>query len=181
MKNKVSGAASLLVILVFVGCENPFGSSSKSDDTFHPGISTASPTLSSVSPSSGSLTGGTSLTLTGTNFVSGATVLIGTSACLNVNFVSATQITCTTPARSNGLVSVTVTNPDSQVATLASAFEYSASSAGGTSYAVLSGGGISTGGGIKLQGSAGEQGTPFYQSGTGVRVQSGIQGVLHSP
>ena len=41
--------------------------------------STPSPTLTSVSPASGPTAGGTTVTLTGTNFVSGATVRVGGS------------------------------------------------------------------------------------------------------
>ena len=69
------------------------------------------PTVGSVSPNSGSTAGGTPVTITGTNFVSGATVSFGATAATNVVVVSGTQITATTPAGSAGAVTVTVTNP----------------------------------------------------------------------
>ncbi len=68
------------------------------------------PTVSSVSPSSGSTAGGTAVTITGTNFVAGATVTFGATAATNVTVVNSTTITATTPAGSAGAVTVTVTD-----------------------------------------------------------------------
>jgi len=82
------------------------------------------PILSSISPSSGPSTGGTSVTLTGQNFVSGATVTFGGSAASSVVVVSATQITAHTPSHSQGAVNVVVTNPDGQSATLTNGFAF---------------------------------------------------------
>jgi phospholipase C len=77
------------------------------------------PALSSISPTSGTSNGGTTVTLTGANFQTGATVTFGSSAATNVTVVNATTITATTPADpSGGAVNVTVTNPDTQAATL---------------------------------------------------------------
>ena len=70
----------------------------------------ALPTVTAVSPSSGSAAGGTAITITGTNFASGATVTVGGAACSNVVVVSPTSITCTTPARTAGTSSVVVTS-----------------------------------------------------------------------
>ena len=56
------------------------------------------PTVTSVSPNNGSTSGGTAVTITGTNFVSGATVTFGCAAATNVVVVSSTSITATTPA-----------------------------------------------------------------------------------
>ena len=67
------------------------------------------PTVSSVCPNSGSTAGGTAVTITGTNFVAGATVTFGGNAATNVVVVSSTSITATTPAGSAGAVTVTVT------------------------------------------------------------------------
>ncbi len=82
------------------------------------------PTVSSVSPNSGSTAGGTAVTITGTNFVAGATVTFGSTAATNVAVVNSTTITATTPAGSAGAVTVTVTNPGGQSGSLASAFTY---------------------------------------------------------
>ncbi len=82
------------------------------------------PTLSSVSPDFGSSTGTTAITLTGTQFTVGASVLVGTLPCGSVTVVSGTNITCIAPAQAEGSYDITVTNPDNQSTTLSSAFDY---------------------------------------------------------
>ena len=72
------------------------------------------PTVSSVAPNSGTTAGGTAVTITGTNFVAGATVNFGSTAATNVVVVSGTSITATTPAGGAGAVTVTVTDPGGQ-------------------------------------------------------------------
>jgi hypothetical protein len=84
---------------------------------------TGPPTVTSVSPNSGTTAGGTSVTITGTNFAAGATVTFGSNAATNVIVVSGTQITATTPAGSTGAVAVTVT-VNGQSGSLASGFTY---------------------------------------------------------
>lgn len=84
------------------------------------------PAITSVAPSSGTTAGGDTITITGTDFDSGATVLVGGSLCSSVTVVSSTSITCVTPSTSAGTVSITVTNPDEQEDVLASAFTYGA-------------------------------------------------------
>ncbi len=84
------------------------------------------PILSSIAPTAGALAGATSVTLTGTNFLNGATVTIGGSACTSVNFVSSTTITCNTPSHAAATVDVTLTNPDTQFSTLTSSYTYEA-------------------------------------------------------
>src|SRR5215469_16037210 len=68
------------------------------------------PTLNGVSPATTNL-GSFSLTLTGTNFVSGAQVMFNNTA-LATTFVSSTQLTATGTAGSAGTFSVMVQNPD---------------------------------------------------------------------
>lgn len=80
--------------------------------------------LTSVSPTSGGTAGGTKVTIAGTGFQSRATVAFGGNAATNVKVVSTTSITATTPAHAAGTVSVTVTNPNGQSATLLNAFTY---------------------------------------------------------
>ena len=82
------------------------------------------PTVTSVSPSSGTTAGGTAVTVTGTNFVTGATVTFGSAAATGVTVVNATTITATAPAGAAGAVTVTVNNPGGQSGSLASAFTY---------------------------------------------------------
>ena len=67
------------------------------------------PTVSSVSPNSGSTAGGTAVTITGTNFATGATVTFGSGGDQRGGGEQH-DITATTPAGSAGAVTVTVTN-----------------------------------------------------------------------
>ena len=96
---------------------NPDGQSATRTGGFTYTAPASAPTLTSVSPTSGPTAGGTTITLTGTNFVSGATVRVGGTAATNVAFVSATQLTARTPAGTAGARDVQVTNPDGQSAT----------------------------------------------------------------
>ena len=82
------------------------------------------PTVSSVSPTSGPTGGGTVVTITGTDFVDGATISVGGAAATSVIFNSATSITATTPAGTVGTADVVVTNPDTQADTLVGGFTY---------------------------------------------------------
>jgi hypothetical protein len=76
-----------------------------------------SPVLTSLSPASGRTNGGTVVTLTGSNFLSGATVQFGGSSATAVSVNSSTQVTATTPAHALGVVSVTVFNANGLSAT----------------------------------------------------------------
>src|SRR6266851_5008156 len=129
--------------------------------------SNPAPTVSSISPTSGSGSGETAVTITGTGFLSGATVSIGGTAT-GVNVVSSTSITATTPAHSTGAVNVVVTNTDSQAGTLTNGYSYGPSNpaptvsvispatgtaAGGTSV-TITGTGFLTGATVKLGGTA---------------------------
>ncbi len=81
------------------------------------------PSIASVSPASAPMAGGTVATITGAEFVAGATVDFGGAAGTVTN-VTDTAITVTTPARAPGEVIITVTNPDGQSATLSGAFRF---------------------------------------------------------
>ncbi|CAB4622131.1 unannotated protein [freshwater metagenome] len=82
------------------------------------------PSISGVSPATGSVDGGTSLTITGFNFTAGATVDIGSVACVNLVIVDFQTMTCESPAQGAGVLDVTVETADSQRATAIGAFEY---------------------------------------------------------
>ncbi len=69
------------------------------------------PTVTSITPTSGSTNGGTSVTITGTGFVSGATVKFGSVPATAVTVNSATSIMATSPAESASTVNITVTTP----------------------------------------------------------------------
>jgi hypothetical protein len=84
-------------------------------DTSKSGSSTvtlwnATPTLAGISPAATNV-GSFSLTVTGSNFVSGAVVLLN-GAALTTSFVSGTQLTATGSASSAGTFPVTVENPE---------------------------------------------------------------------
>jgi hypothetical protein len=84
------------------------------------------PVVTSVTPNSGPSSGGTDVTIAGSNFKQGLSVLFDGTPASNVVRVSETQITCTTPAHFPAPADVCVVNPepaDSQ-STLLSAFLY---------------------------------------------------------
>jgi len=89
--------------------------------TFQP---VPAPTISGLQPTSGPAAGGTLVTITGTNFLAGATVSFGGEPATPVTVTSSTQIDTVTPAHAAGVVDVWVTNLDGQLATLASGFTY---------------------------------------------------------
>jgi hypothetical protein len=68
--------------------------------------------------------GGTFVTVTGANFVTGATFVLDHSAATGVTFVNSTTLTGTTPAHAVGSVQVEVTNPDGQKGHLDHIFTY---------------------------------------------------------
>jgi IPT/TIG domain-containing protein len=83
------------------------------------------PSITNVSPNFGSPAGGTSVTVTGGHFQSGAAVSFGSSAATNVIVVSGQEITATTPAAAGpGPVNVVVTNLDGSAGTAASIYTY---------------------------------------------------------
>jgi hypothetical protein len=94
---------------------------------------TPSPTVSVVNPNSGSTAGGTSVTITGTNFAAGATVKFGTTAGTGVVVNSSTSITAVSPSESAGIVDVTVTVSGQTSATSdADQFTYNGGAGGGS-------------------------------------------------
>ena len=76
------------------------------------------PTVTSLSPTQGPTGGGTVVTVTGTNFASGATVHFGTTVATGVAVASATSLTATSPT-GTGTVNVTVTSTGGTSATSA--------------------------------------------------------------
>ena len=82
------------------------------------------PTVSSVLPASGPTFGGTSITITGTGFLAGATVSLGGTFASNVTVVNSTSITALTPAHTAGPVDVTVQNPEGQSGSLVNGYTF---------------------------------------------------------
>lgn len=86
------------------------------------------PTISSISPNEGPTSGGTKVTITGTNFLVGALVLFGAASATNVTVVSPAQIEATTPANAAGPANVTVENPGNVSGSMSGAYSYTSSS-----------------------------------------------------
>ena len=117
MKNTAMKRAKPIIFLTITAILTIFAFSSLA--------SAAVPTVESISPAGGRLSGGTSVTITGTNLESGATVAIGGNAATDVVVVSATQITCVTPASAaTGTKDVVVTNPGTETGTLTDGYIY---------------------------------------------------------
>jgi uncharacterized protein YhjY with autotransporter beta-barrel domain len=83
----------------------------------------AAPTLTVASPGNGPATGGTSVTLTGTNLSGATSVTFGGTAATSFTVNSAASITVTTPAHAAGAADIVVTTP-SGAATLSGGYTY---------------------------------------------------------
>lgn len=88
----------------------------------------AFPTITSITPNTGPSAGGTNVTITGTNYVSGMSVTFGGVTATNIVTVNSTTITATTPPGAAGAVDVAVQNLCG-TATLPGGFTYSAATA----------------------------------------------------
>jgi hypothetical protein len=85
----------------------------------------AAPTVTAVSPNHGPLVGGTSVTITGTNFTNITGVTFGGAALLNVTAVSQTQITgVTPPGPATGAQDVVVTSSNRGTGHCATCFSF---------------------------------------------------------
>ncbi|HJT66463.1 MAG TPA: proprotein convertase P-domain-containing protein [Pyrinomonadaceae bacterium] len=96
-------------------------------DNFEYGLNSppsTSPTVVSLCPGTGTINGGTAVTIDGTAFQNGATVRFGGVSATNVEVLSSTTISATTPAHAAGAVDVSVTNPNGQNGTLNNGFTY---------------------------------------------------------
>jgi hypothetical protein len=110
---------------VDVTVTNPSGSASTREDGFTY-VDAVFPTVTSISPTSGSALGGTSVTITGTDFRAAATAKVGGVTCTSPSLVSSTTLTCLTgekPASATP-VTVAVRNSDASEGTKTSAYTY---------------------------------------------------------
>jgi autotransporter-associated beta strand protein len=82
------------------------------------------PVVTTITPAIGPSTGGTSVTIVGSNFKAGASVTMGGAVASNVTVVSDTQITATTPAGVPAYADVRVINTDEAAGTLLGGFRY---------------------------------------------------------
>lgn len=80
--------------------------------------------VTSVLPNGGAIDGGTRIAVYGSGFVAGATVSLGGQTCSSVVVVNSLQLNCTTSPHAPGMVSVQVTSPDLQTASLANVYTY---------------------------------------------------------
>src|SRR5258706_436066 len=86
--------------------------------------------VTGVSPNTGPAAGGTAVTISGSNFRNGATVLFGGSKASNVAVVNSGSITARTPGGAAGSkVNVTINNTDGTTHTLANAYAYTTATA----------------------------------------------------
>lgn len=74
-------------------------------------IETDIPTVTSLAPSTGATAGGDAVTITGKDLTGATGVTFGGTAATSVVVVSDTSITCVTPAKTAGAVTVAVTTP----------------------------------------------------------------------
>ncbi|MBL8922160.1 MAG: IPT/TIG domain-containing protein [Myxococcaceae bacterium] len=110
---------------VAIRVTNPDGQAGLLNNAFTYLAPVPPPIVTAVTPSFAAVTGGQQVTIQGSGFQAGATVLFGTITSTAVNVVSPSAILATVPgAPGVGVVDVTVTNPDTQFGRLASSFTY---------------------------------------------------------
>lgn len=120
------GAAAALVIAApscdSTSTNNPATDGGVSGDG---GTVTGTPTITEVLPATGLLAGGEVVTVLGTNFTTGTTVMFGDKPGTNVQILSKTQLKVTVPAGTAiGPAVVVVKNPDGKLATSGTLFSY---------------------------------------------------------
>jgi len=81
------------------------------------------PTISAVNPNTGTTTGGTAITITGTNLTGASSVQVGSGYATSVVVVNDTTVTAVTPAGTAGAENVSVTTAGG-IATLTGGFTY---------------------------------------------------------
>ncbi len=105
---------------------SPVSGTVQASATFDVQAVAGTPTVTGISPTTGPHAGGTTVTITGTNFAGASAVKFGGSEATSFTVVSPTSITATSPAGS-GTVDVTVTTPGGTSATsFADEFTYQA-------------------------------------------------------
>jgi hypothetical protein len=115
----IPGPADILV-------ENPdTGAVTTQEDAFRyaPPL-VAAPRVGSITPDLGPVGGGDLVAISGSNFMAGADVTIGSAAATGIVVQSPFLITATTPAGSLGPADVKVTNSDGQWGTLAKGYNF---------------------------------------------------------
>lgn len=81
------------------------------------------PTIDTINPATGVVAGNTPVTIRGSEFQPGTTVMFGGTTATNITIVNETMITCRTPAKTAGAYAVAVSN-DSTTVTKTNAYTY---------------------------------------------------------
>lgn len=128
--------------------------------------------LTNVNPSSGSASGGTGITLTGTNLTGTTSVTFGGTSATSVNVVNATTVTAVTPAHAVGAVDVVITTSNGS-STLTSGYTYNTTAIGQSAF----GGVIAclNGGSNNLIASAADNSTGIFWGGQGTLIGASAQ------
>ena len=84
----------------------------------------ASLTVSKLSPISGPAAGGTTVTVSGADFLSGVSVTFGGLPASSVSLTNSTTLVAVTPPHASGSADVTITNSDGTSASLSSGFTF---------------------------------------------------------
>lgn len=82
------------------------------------------PAVARLVPAFGSFAGNNVVIVSGSGFAAGATVTFGGLPATSVNVVNANSLTAKPPAHAVGSVTVSVTNPNAQVGSLANGYKY---------------------------------------------------------
>ncbi|MFT7581834.1 MAG: hypothetical protein ACI9MR_003512, partial [Myxococcota bacterium] len=140
------------------------------------------PIITSLVPSTGRESGGTTITITGSNFSANGTWRLGGKPLANVAFVNSSLITARTPPGTPGTVDLVYVGPDGQVALRLQAFEYLAAPALTAVTPAL--GGVSGGNQLTLVGDNFETGMQvFFGSSPGqvLAVESANSALVRTP
>jgi len=86
-------------------------------------------TVTAISPTTGPNSGATQVSITGTNFLTGAIVSFGQSTAGSIKVINGTTITAVAPPHVAGSVGITVTNKAGDTGTLPAAYLYTSTSA----------------------------------------------------
>ena len=142
----------------------------------------SAPTIANISPNNGPSVGGTSITITGSEFAAGATVTVGGKAATGVTVVNSMVIMASTPPGA-GSADVVVTNLDTGAVTDVGGFTYSAALPTVTSptsgppapgnFTATLGGDVTADGGAPIL----ERGVLFAKTSAHLTLMRGVTGV----
>ncbi len=108
MRNSIVLIAVVAVVAATWACSSPV-SPTTSTTTEETTTTQDAPTVTAVEPAIGSVDGGTTVTITGTNFLNVTAVAFGSASTTLYTVVSDTSISVITPSGSPGVVDVVVT------------------------------------------------------------------------